>query len=49
VLTWRQRGPFVLLDSLTWQSRRVRLIPNPDTADGEVRVSRVVVCRSRSP
>ena len=40
--TWRKRPTAGLLDTLTWQARRIRLIPE-DTTEG-VRVRRVVVC-----
>ncbi|WP_326690333.1 type I-E CRISPR-associated protein Cse1/CasA [Streptomyces sp. NBC_01795] len=40
--SWRKRPAAGPLDTLTWQSRRIRLVPE-DTADG-VRVRRVVVC-----
>jgi CRISPR system Cascade subunit CasA len=33
-----------LLDLLTWQSRRIRLVPDGDSAGGDVRISRVVLC-----
>ncbi|MBX6389142.1 MAG: type I-E CRISPR-associated protein Cse1/CasA [Frankia sp.] len=35
---WSEREPYGLLDLLTWQSRRIRLIPSPDStaADGVV-------------
>lgn len=39
---WETRAPTGLLDLWTWQSRRIRLIPE-ETADG-TRVSRVVLC-----
>ncbi|MCM0674874.1 type I-E CRISPR-associated protein Cse1/CasA [Micromonospora phytophila] len=39
---WEVRGPVGLLDLLTWQSRRVRLIPER-TADGNAVVRRVVL------
>ncbi|MEU7754285.1 type I-E CRISPR-associated protein Cse1/CasA [Micromonospora sp. NPDC049171] len=39
---WEVRGATGLLDLLTWQSRRVRLIPEP-TSTGEVVVRRVVL------
>lgn len=45
--SWRKRPAAGPLDTLTWQSRRIRLVPE-DTADG-VRVRRVVVCRRRPP
>lgn len=41
--SWRRQAALGLLDLLTWQSRRIRLVPDPDT-DGEVTVSRVVLC-----
>jgi CRISPR system Cascade subunit CasA len=40
--TWESRPAGGLLDALTWQSRRIRLIPQ-ESEDGE-RVRRVVVC-----
>lgn len=40
--TWQTRAPEGLLDLWTWQSRRVRLLPE-ETPDG-VRVTRVVIC-----
>ncbi|CAM4212752.1 type I-E CRISPR-associated protein Cse1/CasA [Nocardiopsis rhodophaea] len=39
---WGTRPELGLLDLLTWQSRRIRLIPE-DTPDG-IRVTRVVLC-----
>ncbi|MEH0933999.1 type I-E CRISPR-associated protein Cse1/CasA [Micromonospora psammae] len=39
---WQQKGALGLLDLLTWQSRRVRLIPERD-AGGRVVVRRVVL------
>ncbi|MBM0258164.1 type I-E CRISPR-associated protein Cse1/CasA [Micromonospora sp. 4G55] len=39
---WEVRGPMGLLDLLTWQSRRVRLIPDRDAAGGVV-VRRVLL------
>ncbi|MEV6982385.1 type I-E CRISPR-associated protein Cse1/CasA [Sphaerisporangium sp. NPDC051017] len=39
---WRTYAPTGLLDLWTWQSRRIRLIPE-ETEDG-IRVSRVVLC-----
>jgi CRISPR system Cascade subunit CasA len=40
--TWRMRGAIGLLDLLTWQSRRIRLIPELDGSGGVV-VRRVVL------
>ncbi|SBW22910.1 hypothetical protein FDG2_3298 [Candidatus Protofrankia californiensis] len=41
---WRERGALGLLDLLTWQSRRVRLLTDADgTAPGGVTVRRVVL------
>lgn len=39
--TWQERLPAGILDLMTWQSRRVRLIP--DTRAGQVRVTSVVL------
>ncbi|MFI0796877.1 type I-E CRISPR-associated protein Cse1/CasA [Micromonospora rubida] len=39
---WKNRGALGLLDLLTWQSRRIRLIPERN-ADGETVVRRVVL------
>ncbi|WP_083391430.1 type I-E CRISPR-associated protein Cse1/CasA [Parafrankia soli] len=42
---WRERGPLGRLDLLTWQSRRLRLIPEADASvPGGVVVRRVVLC-----
>ncbi|RZE97306.1 type I-E CRISPR-associated protein Cse1/CasA [Streptomyces sp. SCA2-2] len=40
--SWEQRPPAGLLDLMSWQSRRVRLVPERD-ADGNWYVARVVV------
>jgi CRISPR system Cascade subunit CasA len=41
---WRERDAVGLLDLLTWQSRRIRLLPEPDSsADDGVSVRRVVL------
>ncbi|MGI5133171.1 type I-E CRISPR-associated protein Cse1/CasA [Pseudonocardia sp. CA-107938] len=40
--TWASRSPHGLLDLLTWQSRRIRLVPEKN--DGEIRIRRVVLC-----
>jgi len=40
--TWRSRSPEGLLDLLTWQSRRIRLLPHQ--GDDQLRISRVVLC-----
>jgi CRISPR system Cascade subunit CasA len=41
---WRERGALGLLDLLTWQSRRIRLLAaTDDTASGNVPVRRVVL------
>ncbi|MGP4112335.1 type I-E CRISPR-associated protein Cse1/CasA [Streptomyces sp. 4N509B] len=40
--SWKKRVPHGLVDVLTWQSRRIRLIPE-ETTDG-IRVRRVLVC-----
>lgn len=40
--TWSWRSPVGLLDLLTWQARRIRLIP--DVGSGGMRISRVIVC-----
>lgn len=39
---WRSRPPRGLLDLLTWQSRRIRLVPEPGS-DGDLVVRRVVL------
>jgi CRISPR system Cascade subunit CasA len=40
---WQERHPTGLLDLLTWQSRRIRLVPELDSG-GQVVVRRVVLC-----
>jgi CRISPR system Cascade subunit CasA len=40
--TWEPRRTKGLLDLLTWQSRRIRLVP--EERDGDVRIRRVVLC-----
>ena len=42
--SWDTRGPEGLLDLLTWQSRRIRLVADPDATAEEPRVRRVVLC-----
>jgi CRISPR system Cascade subunit CasA len=39
---WRQRAALGVLDLLTWQSRRIRLIPKTDDS-GDLTISRVVL------
>ncbi|MFJ8745827.1 type I-E CRISPR-associated protein Cse1/CasA [Embleya sp. NPDC127516] len=40
--TWKARGAHGLLDLWTWQSRRIRLVPQ-ETDDGTIRVTRVII------
>lgn len=44
--TWQRRSPEGLLDLLTWQSRRIRLVADASDNEGGgvVRISRVVLC-----
>jgi CRISPR system Cascade subunit CasA len=43
--TWRSEGrPTGILDLLTWQSRRIRLVPDAATTPDAIRVSSAVLC-----